>query len=67
MKSSLCNTLGVTLLIIPFWWDKQIESVAKTIHLARPDIPLSPSFLTGSAIPSEMPPQKLNQGSNYCD
>jgi len=44
-KQMICKDNGITLITIPFWWDKTIESVASTIHYLRPDISMPPEFL----------------------
>ncbi len=43
-KKEICNRSGITLIEIPYWWDKKIETVAHAIHVTRPDI-LLPSNL----------------------
>jgi len=43
-KQEICQKNGITLIVIPYWWDKSIESLAQTIRLLRPDIPL-PEYL----------------------
>jgi len=53
--------LGITLIVIPYWWNKSPESVAKMIHLARPDIPFPKELLAGDPIPNEIP---LPQGKS---
>ncbi len=57
-KRALCDKYGITLIVVPFWWDNTTESVAQTIHLARPDIPLRRSLLRGDAIPLKGPAAK---------
>ncbi len=46
------------MLVVPFWWDRTLGSVAQLIHMARPDIPLPPRLLTGTIIAREMPQQR---------
>ena len=29
---------GITLIDIPYWWDRGVESLAMTIYNARPDL-----------------------------
>ena len=36
MKST--KEMGITLLQIPYWWDKKIASLRATIAKVRPDI-----------------------------
>ncbi len=38
MKQDLCHNYGITLIVVPFWWDKTVETVVQMIQLARPDI-----------------------------
>ncbi len=45
----------MTLITIPYWWDKKVESVVKTIHISRPDIEMPRSLLNGEAIPVDNP------------
>ncbi len=58
VKKYLCESNGITLLVVPYWWDKSAESLARTIHELRPDITVPPSFLAGRAIPDVMPRQR---------
>ncbi len=37
-KQMICDAEGYTLVVIPYWWDKKLDSIVQTIHLARPDI-----------------------------
>jgi hypothetical protein len=30
--------LGITLIEIPYWWDRKIDSLAATIYSQRPDV-----------------------------
>jgi hypothetical protein len=42
-KQTLCRELGVDLIRVPYWWDREPDSLAATIHHYRPDIiPNSP-------------------------
>jgi len=38
IKEHLCEKLGITLVIIPYWWDHQISSIQANIHERRPDL-----------------------------
>jgi hypothetical protein len=29
---------GLTIIQVPYWWDKTVESISATIHKYRPDI-----------------------------
>ncbi len=53
-KRAWCQAHGITLITIPYWWDKKPESVATTLHMIRPDIGIPTSLLTGYPIPSEI-------------
>jgi hypothetical protein len=57
-KVNACQQLGITLVTVPYWWDRTKDSLAATIHLARPDLLLT--YGTCPAIPTE-PPLKLRQ------
>ena len=37
-KMELCNALGVTLIEIPYWWDRDWKTLLATIHKYRPDM-----------------------------
>lgn len=37
-KSALCESRGITLIPIPYWWDGNKESLAATLYKARPDV-----------------------------
>eukprot|EP01124_Arcella_intermedia_P021968 TRINITY_DN3174_c0_g1_i5.p1 TRINITY_DN3174_c0_g1~~TRINITY_DN3174_c0_g1_i5.p1 ORF type:complete len:431 (+),score=96.59 TRINITY_DN3174_c0_g1_i5:19-1311(+) len=37
-KKQRCAEEGITLLTIPYWWDRKKESLTATLHLFRPDI-----------------------------
>ena len=53
-KSKFASQFGITLISIPFWWDRASESLASTIEYYRPDINLQPSKEV-PPIPLEMP------------
>ncbi len=57
-KMQLCESMGITLLTIPYWWNRKMESVANEIHIARPDVPIPTSLLNHDTIPKEIPTQK---------
>jgi hypothetical protein len=52
-KLKFASQLGITLISIPFWWDKSSESLASTIQYYRPDIHLQEKVVP--PIPTEMP------------
>ncbi len=37
-KRSMCELNGITLIIIPYWWDRSIQSIATAIYSVRPDV-----------------------------
>ncbi len=63
VKQDRCSTFGITLIIIPYWWDKKIESLTHTIHLHRPDVDVP--LLKGTAI-SEKMPRYRHERVQYC-
>jgi hypothetical protein len=40
-KRQVCAQKGITLIEVPYWWDKTKRSLEATLHLARPDILLN--------------------------
>lgn len=57
-KEITCNNDGITLVVIPYWWDQRIESLAHTLHVMRPDVSLPLMLLRGDAIPTQVPQQQ---------
>jgi len=55
-KLSICRERGITLLVIPYWWNTSLESIAETIRKERPDILLNVG--RGEEISKEMPETK---------
>ncbi len=49
-KISVCQQNGITLMVVPYWWDKKEESLAQSLHKCRPDIPIDPELLVGNEI-----------------
>ncbi len=39
-KKDWCQQAGITLINVPFWWDRKVETLITAIQLARPDIKL---------------------------
>eukprot|EP01125_Pyxidicula_operculata_P010187 TRINITY_DN3356_c0_g1_i5.p1 TRINITY_DN3356_c0_g1~~TRINITY_DN3356_c0_g1_i5.p1 ORF type:complete len:402 (-),score=56.45 TRINITY_DN3356_c0_g1_i5:10-1215(-) len=37
-KSDRCSEEGITLIIVPYWWDQTTESLSKIIRISRPDL-----------------------------
>jgi hypothetical protein len=52
-KLKFARQFGITLISIPFWWDKSSDSLASTLHYYRPDIKLQAKEVP--PIPLEMP------------
>lgn len=63
-KQQVCEQLGITLLVIPFWWNQTIQSIAREIYFARPDLPVPTKFLIGDLISKEMPTFNIPKGNN---
>ncbi len=59
----ICDNAGLTLVVIPYWWDKEIQSVAQTVHKARPDIVPPSIFLHGNVIPPQHPEKMQEKGT----
>lgn len=45
---------GITLVQIPYWWDRTYESLASTIYSRRPDL-FPDEIPQGNPIPAEEP------------
>jgi hypothetical protein len=58
-KELACKEKGITLIEIPYWWNKEKSSLMATIHKERPD--LLTQAIGGEAIPKE-PPSGFPQG-----
>ena len=55
-KIDACKQLGITLLIVPYWWNLRQESVAVSLYHLRPELfPTVPIGMT-----YEIPPTKIN-------
>jgi hypothetical protein len=56
-KRKFASQLGITLISIPFWWDRSSNSLVSTIQYYRPDLGVGDSSSKGKAppIPLEMP------------
>ncbi len=53
-------------MVIPYWWNKSIESIAILLRRLRPDLIISPHFLNGSEI-SPNAPKKIAPMSKNCN
>ncbi len=63
-KSMKCNSLGISLFRVPFWWDRKRGSLLKLIFEARPDLKdglsrFSADLAEAEAIPKMAPIDKL--------
>ncbi len=61
-KQVFCRQSGVTLITIPYWWNRKMESLAKTIHFHRPDIQFPESILKEDPIPIQNPKVETVRG-----
>ncbi len=50
LKQRICDSSGVSLIVIPYWWDQTIGSVAYAIRIRRPDIHFSSAVLLSNTI-----------------
>ncbi len=55
LKMEIAQQDGITLIHVPFWWDKSPSSLAATIQRCRPDIKLLDVHPSIVAISSLMP------------
>jgi hypothetical protein len=55
IKQKFITQMGITLISIPFWWDKSRNSLASTIKLHRPDIEMLDHSTSTPPIPLTMP------------
>lgn len=53
-KRKICEKEGITLIEIPYWWDKKIPSLATTIQQQRPDL-IQNQKEEGEVIPLQPP------------
>lgn len=51
-KRMACREKGITLIEIPYWWDKEKSSLMATIHELRPELV---EAVDASPIPREPP------------
>ena len=38
IKAALSSTKGITLIEVPYWWDRKLSSLAATVYNTRPDL-----------------------------
>ncbi len=43
-KREICARDGITLIVVPYWWNKSVQSIALAIHRARPDVQIQLSL-----------------------
>jgi hypothetical protein len=60
LKRQYALNAGITLVTVPFWWDKSPASLAATIRRSRPDL-VQLDHLNGTPIPTKMPEQRNPQ------
>jgi hypothetical protein len=60
IKHTFSTQLGITLVSIPFWWDKSPNTLAATLQTYRPDIPFH-NITPSTPIPTEMPRKYQHQ------
>jgi ATP-dependent DNA ligase len=56
-----CNKLGITLIVVPYWWDRKFDSLQATIYSQRPD--LFTEKPKGTAIPQSPAGETLRSQS----
>lgn len=49
-KEESCKRIGVTLIVVPHWWDQSRHSLAALIRSHRPDVTLVEDTETGSTL-----------------
>jgi len=54
-KVSRMKKMGRTVISVPCWWNKSVESILATIYKHRPDLILNRDFKDGAVIPDEPP------------
>ena len=50
-KKKICEQNGITLIEIPYWWDKQLSSLITTIHQQRKELIFDFNIKEGNPIP----------------
>ena len=69
-KLELCEKQGITLVQVPYWWNKKTDSLAATIQNKRPDL-LPTLMYSEPAIPLSKPATKpknesINKNISHC-
>jgi len=57
-KATECMKAGITLIAVPYWWNRKIGSLKATIHMARPD-------LVSDSREDAIPLENLNNRPNW--
>jgi hypothetical protein len=60
-KLQFATKMGITLISIPFWWDKSSRSLAATIRSVRPDCQFNVESSPSDVIAANMPTKLHNQ------
>ena len=57
--------IGITLIEVPYWWDKQVSSLASTIYNTRPDLfDTKPQGIAIPSIPPSLTKDKTTSNKN---
>lgn len=59
LKINSCKQKGITLVQIPYWWDRKLQSLAATINFLRPDL-LTSISITSTPISTVEPSNRIN-------
>jgi hypothetical protein len=62
---NICKQVGMTLISVPFWWDKNEASLIATIRSIRQDLAQMLPDSTASIIPEHMPMEHSNRKETY--
>ena len=62
---TIINFIGITLVEVPYWWDRKLSSLAATVYNIRPD--LFTEQPQGNPIPLSPPTksESLEQGNKH--
>lgn len=60
-KYRFLRAFGIHLIVVPFWWDGEMASLATTIKEQRPDIEI-PEKWRKTSMPKLMPKQEEEKG-----
>lgn len=61
-KQQLCEEHGITYIVVPYWWDRKIESVAASLYKSCPNVFPKTLF---QPIPDNPPKQKIQASKIY--